>query len=225
MPNSTFLDQITIRPMLVEHAAGVGEVIDEAFYHDPGFSQGPCEQCVSEDTIRSACSRFPEGQFVAVHHDGEKETVVGIAITMKTKHQPNPEKTHPWWEFVGTYHLHNHDADGDWLYGVEMAVRPTFHRRGIGSALYQARFELVQRLNLKGWYAGGMLMGYHRYREQMTALEYGQKVIAGELNDPTVTMQKNRGFELWGVIENYLEDKTCGNAAVLIVWKNPTYRA
>ena len=68
-------------------------------------------------------------------------------------------------------------------------------------------------------------MGYDRYRDKMTPLEYGEKVIAGEIKDPTVTMQVNRGFEAWSVIEDYIDEPVAGDAAVLIVWHNPDYQA
>src|SRR5690606_19693715 len=100
-----------------------------------------------------------------------------------------------------------------------------YRKKGIGSALYQARFDLVRRLNLKGWYAGGMLMGYTKYRGKMSVEEYGNKVISGEIIDPTVTMQKNRGFELRELILDYMEEEQAGDAAVLIVWENPDYQA
>jgi hypothetical protein len=58
----------------------------------------------------------------------------------------------------------------------------------------------------------------------MTVREYGEKVLTGEIKDPTVTMQMNRGFEAWSVVENYLDEPVAGNAAILIVWKNPEYR-
>jgi hypothetical protein len=107
---------------------------------------------------------------------------------------------------------------------VEMAVRPEYRRNGIGTALYKARFNLVRRLNLKGWYAGGMLMGYYRYQDRMSPREYGERVIRGEIVDPTVTMQMNRGFTPIKVIENYLDEAPAGDAAVLIVWHNPDYQ-
>jgi GNAT superfamily N-acetyltransferase len=122
----------------------------------------------------------------------------------------------------GSTHIPNHEPNGEWLYGVEMAVRPNYRKLGIGTALYEARFDLVKRLKLRGWYAGGSLMGYHRYQDQLSVREYGEKVIRGEIIDPTVTMQKNRGFQLIRVIENYINDEYhSGNGAVLILWPNP----
>ncbi len=119
--------------------------------------------------------------------------------------------------------LSAHEDAGDWLYGVEMAVRPMYRRRGIGTAMYEARKRLVASLNLRGWYFVGMLMGYRDHSDTLSALEYGERVIAGELTDPTVTMQMNRGFRPIRVIRDYVEEEAAGNAGVLLVWENSDY--
>ena len=104
-----------------------------------------------------------------------------------------------------------------------MAVRPQYHRRGIGTGLYEARFALVKQLNLRGWYAVGMLMGYENHAENMSVSEYGEKVIAGEIYDPTVSMQLNRGFRAEYVVRDYVDEPAAGDAGVLIFWENPDY--
>lgn len=214
------LNQIKIINTRIEHGDPIKQVIRAAFEVE---EDDPCDECIGHEAIAAMLERFPEGQFVAVLSAGEKEIITGLACTMRT-HFPPTQPPRAWWEAIGTYHLHNHNPQGAWLYGVEMAVDPQYRRRGIGTALYEARFELVKRLNLKGWYAGGMLMGYDRYREQMTVREYGEKVIAREIIDPTVTMQMNRGFEAWSVIEDYIDEPLAGDGAVLIVWHNPDYQ-
>jgi GNAT superfamily N-acetyltransferase len=169
--------------------------------------------------------RFPEGQFVAVEkRDGGQEVVVGAAMTMRTNHPPVPGEHHAWIDFLGGATIENHEPDGEWLYGIEMSVRPEYQGHGIGTMLYKARFDMVQRLNLRGWFAGGRLQGYHRYRDVMPIEEYAEKVAKRELHDPTVTMQMNRGFEPIGVLYDYVPDPECGDAAMLILWKNPTYQ-
>jgi GNAT superfamily N-acetyltransferase len=218
--NTQQLSHISILNTRIDHSEQIYHVIRAAFEVS---QEDECEECIGRPAVTSMLQRFPEGQFVAITNDGEREIVMGLACTMRTQYPPT-EQPGAWWETIGTYHLNNHHPDGEWLYGVEMAVHPLYRKRGIGTLLYQARFELVKRLNLRGWYAGGMLMGYHRYKDQMTPREYGEKVIAGEIKDQTVTMQMNRGFEAWSVIENYIPEELAGNTAVLIVWKNPDYR-
>jgi GNAT superfamily N-acetyltransferase len=219
MNSETPARPITIENTRLEHAQGVYDTVRLAY----GMRlDQPCRSCVNVEAVQDQLQRFPEGQFVAVHHSPEGDDVVGMAATMRI-HRPPTMKPRDWMDQIGTTGILNHKPDGVWLYGVEMAVRPAFRRQGIGTALYEARFELVKRLNLHGWYAGGMLMGYYRYRDQLTPREYGEKVIQREIVDPTVTMQMNRGFEGWEVIEDYLPEPNAGNAAVLIVWKNPAY--
>lgn len=164
-------------------------------------------------------ARFAEGQFVALLG----ETVVGFAITQRTHYSPYARPL-SWDEAVGDLSLSRHQPRGEWLYGVDFAVAPEYRGHGIGSQMYQARFNLVKRLNLRGFYAGGMLHGYHRYADQMSLREYGLKVMRGEIKDPTVTMQIKQGFRPRAIIENYAEHPPSANGAMLIVWENPAYQ-
>jgi hypothetical protein len=145
-----------------------------------------------------------------------------MSATMRTSRPPS-EKAIDWMSAIGDLSIKNHEPEGDWLYGVEMAVRPMYHRNGIGTQLYKRRFQLVKDLNLRGWYAVGMLMGYETYADQMDVVTYGEKVIAGDIYDPTVSMQVNRGFRAEYVVTDYLDEPPAGNAGVLIIWDNPEY--
>ena len=203
-----------------KHANGVYNTICLGYGVSPEEAH---EDCTPKAVLEQQLTRFPEGQFVAVHHDGEQEQVVGVAITMRTNTPPaKGEQT--WFDLVGSLNLPKHEADGKWLYGVDMVVHPDFRRQGVGTALYKARFELVKRLNLRGWYAGGMLMGYQHYAHNMTPEAYADKVRRRELQDPTVTMQMNRGFKAVKLIKDYYPIPDAHGAAMLIVWHNKHYK-
>ena len=47
--------------------------------------------------------------------------------------------------------------------------------------------------------------------------------LAGELSDPTLTFQLRNGFEVRGLLANYIEDEADDGWATLIVWENPDY--
>ena len=179
----------------------------------------------SESDIQAHIDRFPEGQFAAQLIAGPNAgNCAGMAVTMRASRPPTaPILT--WREAIGDMRLAAHEPAGEWLYGVEMAVHPVYQRSGIGTGLYDARMQLVGSLNLRGWYFVGMLMGYQRHAGDMDAREYGRRVIAGEIKDPTVTMQMNRGFRPVRVIEGYVEEEAAGDAGVLLVWENPEYDA
>jgi len=182
-----------------------------------------CDDCFDEKDIESQIALFPEGQFVAQRISGPNAgNCVGMATTMRTSRPPTAPIL-PWMAAIGDLRIAKHEADGDWLYGVEVAVHPMYRRHGIGTGLYQARFDLVKRLNLRGWYAVGMLMGYGRYAEKMDVVDYGESVIAGAIKDPTVTMQMNRGFRAQGVVTDYVDEPAAGDAGVLLIWENPYF--
>jgi hypothetical protein len=89
--------------------------------------------------------------------------------------------------------------------------------------LYDARKELAKKLNLRRILAGGRLFDYCKYSQVMSAKEYADKVIHGELNDPVLSFQLKNGFNFIKVLDNYLLDKRSLNYASLIEWVNPSY--
>src|SRR5690606_14959586 len=125
----------------------------------------------------------------------------------------------------GRGHLTTHEPDGAWLYGIDMAVHPDFRGRGIGSLLYQARRDLVRRLNLRGELVAGLLPGYPAYRDQCSVEEYVERVVAGELRDPTLSMQLKNGFKVRRLLYGYINYEYTNNVVTLLVRENEDYRA
>jgi GNAT superfamily N-acetyltransferase len=203
-------------PTEVRHGPQTYDVIHLA----NGYPTDPEKRARHARQIERQLERFPEGQFVAVTTVHGREVVVGTSTTLRTRRPPDAPPLR-WHEVIGDYSLPHHDPDGDWLYGVEIAVHPDYRRRGIASALYTARLALVPELGLQGWYAGGMLMGYHRYADVLTPRAYAERVIAGELVDPTVSMQLHRGLVPLGIVEDYYPEPKAGDCAVLIAWHPP----
>ena len=202
------------------HADDVAYTFREAYGVPPAED---CDDCFTRADIEAQIEVFPEGQFMAMRISGPSAGhAIALAATMRTSRPPT-DFILPWTEAIGGLRLGNHETKGEWLYGVEMAVHPMYQGHGIGTALYEARFDLARRLNLRGWYAVGMLMGYHKVADEMDVIAYGNKVIAGEIKDPTVTMQLNRGFRAEQVVTDYCDEPAAGDAGVLIVWENPDY--
>lgn len=203
-------------PTEVRHGTGAFDVLSLA----NGYPIMAERRAAHARHVAEQLERFPEGQFVAVVRRDDEEIVVGTATTLRTDRPPEaPPLT--WREVIGDYGLPQHDPKGCWLYGVEIAVHPDYQRRGIATALYRARLALVPELGLQGWYAGGMLMGYHRYADVLTQRAYAERVIAGEIDDPTVSMQIRRGLQPRGIIEDYYPEPRAGGCAVLLVWQPP----
>jgi 4-aminobutyrate aminotransferase/(S)-3-amino-2-methylpropionate transaminase len=155
---------------------------------------------------------FPDGQFAALDND----RIVGATTTLRLHF----ELSHPRHSFAEIFQggwLTSHEPDGDWLYGADMGVLPEYRGHGIGKALYAARQEVVWRLGLKGQVTAGMLSGFGAVNGATTAEEYYAGVVAGRINDPTLSMQMRVGFEPRGLIADYLHDPVSANYAVLLV--------
>jgi GNAT superfamily N-acetyltransferase len=163
---------------------------------------------------------FPEGQFVAVA--GRSERVIGMAASLIVLWNDYTFDAN-WIDFTNAGLFTNHDPEhGRTLYGAEVMVHPEFRKRGIGKRLYAARRALALRLGLLRIRAGARLRGYHRFASTMTAEEYVQRILSGELSDPTLSFQLGQGFHVLGVVSGYLrhDPESLGYAAV-IEWLNP----
>jgi 4-aminobutyrate aminotransferase / (S)-3-amino-2-methylpropionate transaminase / 5-aminovalerate transaminase len=155
---------------------------------------------------------FGDGQLVAL--DGDK--VVGATSTVRLDFDFN-HVDHTFADIIQGGWLTSHQPGGAWLYGADLSVRPQYRGRGLASALYAARQELVWRLKLKGQVTAGMIPGYGPLKDTMTAQQYYESVLAGRMRDPTLSMQMNVGFEPRGLLANYLDDPICDNYSVLLV--------
>ena len=89
--------------------------------------------------------------------------------------------------------------------------------------LYEARKDLVIKLNLRRMIAGGRLFNYSEYAEKMSAQEYAEKVVKGELKDLVLSFQLNNGFRFIKILPNYMKDSRSRNYASFIEWINPKY--
>jgi hypothetical protein len=89
--------------------------------------------------------------------------------------------------------------------------------------LYEARKDLVVKLNLWRMIAGGRLFNYSEYAEKMSAQEYAEKVVKGELKDLVLSFQLNNGFRFIKILQNYMKDSRSLNYASFIEWINPKY--
>lgn len=220
------LHVVATRP---EHARALEELQRVVF---PELAEG--ERFTAEQYLRHI-EIFPEGQFAVVATldageasdkmmderllvDGEQDAyVVGMTSTLRYSIDSS-HKHHTFDEMVDGGWFTPHEPDGPWMYGADVGTHPAFRRRGIARALYAARHEAVRQLGMKGQATVGMMNGYGVLADQMSPEEYYQGILAGEIIDPTVSTQMKIGFEPRGLIRDYLNDPTCGNCGVLLLW-------
>jgi GNAT superfamily N-acetyltransferase len=164
---------------------------------------------------------FPEGQHAVV------ETATGRVVAASTDFRTTIDfhhYQHRYIDAVAGNWLSHHQPAGDWLYGADIGVHPDFRRRGLATLLYEERQGLCRRKGLAGHVEGAMPKGYHRYREAMAIEAYVSRVVRGEIDDPTLSVQLHRGYHVYGLIPDYLEDPSCANYGVFVVWRNSDRR-
>lgn len=167
---------------------------------------------------------FPEGQFVGL--DGSRVVAATATIRLHFDLDSGSDgsspaspraMSHTFADIIQGGWLTSHEPEGDWLYGADIGVHPGYRRRGLALALYAARQELVWTLGLRGQVTAGMMSGYGAVKHRMTAEAYYEGLLAGRINDPTLSMQQRVGFECRGLLKDYLIDPVCDNYSVLIV--------
>ena len=173
-----------------------------------------------ESHLHSHLRIFPEGQMIA-EVDGQ---IMGASSSLIVNMGADPLRLHTWAGITDSGYFTNHDPRGDTLYGGDVYVHPDARGLGVGHALYEARRNLCQRLNLRRILAGGRLWNYNEYADQFTPEEYAQRVVEEEFRDLVLSFQLREGFELRGILPNYLNDAMSLNFASLIEWLNPEYK-
>ena len=175
----------------------------------------------TEAQLAAQVAAFPEGQMVA-ELDGR---VIGASASLVVAWDEYAVD-HTWKGITGDGTFRTHDPAGRTLYGAEVVVDRHRRGNGVGRALYQARRQLCQRLNLRRIIAAGRLPGYRDVKDVMSPELYAMRVVWGDIPDPVLRFQLAQGFHYCGVIHNYLPEDapSCGHAA-LIVWLNPRYAA
>lgn len=172
------------------------------------------EDLLSADDIRAYAEVFPDGYFVAMDDGRPVGQGAGIYLDFDFD-QPQHTLT----GLTGEHQCGNHDPGGAWYYGTDISVHPEFRGRGIGHLLYEARKNLVRRDGKRGIIAGGSIPGFFDHKSVMSAREYVDRVVSGEVSDPTLSFQLANGFEVRGLLENYIEDEADDGWATLIVWE------
>lgn len=161
---------------------------------------------------------FPDGQFLA-ECDGK---VVGYCTSLILQLDDDS----PWYSYdeitgVGTFSTH--DPSGDTLYGSDIAVHPKYRGKGVAGKLYVRRKGLLKRYNLRRMVAGGRIPGYAAQAKKMSAETYIEKVKAGELKDPALSMHLKAGYDVLSVHYAYLNDGESMNYATYLHMDNPDF--
>ncbi len=179
----------------------------------------PPHALCDERQLAMQLAAFPDGQLVA--------TVRGRIVGYATSLILQLEDDSPWYsygEVTGNGSFSTHNPAGDTLYGADIAVHPDFRGRGVAGRLYEGRKRLLRRLNLRRMVAGGRIPGYRAFAGRLTAEEYVEEVVAGELRDSALNAHLKAGYVVRGVHMGYLRDDQSLDYATFLELVNPNYQ-
>ena len=174
------------------------------------------------EVLRGQIRNFKDGCFVIVV-DGE---IVAYSASIIVKESDALNENHTWAAITGRGYGSTHDPMGDYLYGYETCVDPDIRKTRLGRRIYMARENLAKAWNLKGIVFGGRIPNYRKRSKKVTPEEYVNGVINKTYKDPILGFQIRNGFEVKGIIKDYLpSDKDSMGYAVHLVWENPEFQA
>ncbi|MCB0129516.1 MAG: GNAT family N-acetyltransferase [Caldilineaceae bacterium] len=207
------MSQVTLTTIHPDHFAGLAR-LQVVCYPTLGT-----DELMHEEHFASQYRIFPQGQIVAL--DGQRVVGQGSGffIDFDFEH-PN----HSFSEICADFYFTNHDPNGAYYYGADISVDPAYRGQGIGQRIYAARKNVVRRDNKRGIVAGGLIPGYADHKATMDLPTYVEKVVQGQLFDTTLSFQLKMGFQVRGLLPDYIVDSASDNWATLIVWLNPDYR-
>ncbi|MDX1823193.1 MAG: bifunctional GNAT family N-acetyltransferase/carbon-nitrogen hydrolase family protein [Thiohalomonadales bacterium] len=172
----------------------------------------------SEGAVTGQINNFPDGQFVIL----VDEKVVGYCATFRISEEIGL-KPHSWTEITGNGYASRHDPNGDWLYGMEVCVDPDYRGYRLGQRLYNERKKLCQSLGLKGIvFAGRLPTLSKRIKKYGSVEQYIEAIKAKQARDPVLSFQLHNGFEVIGIIPEYLNaDHDSLGYGIHLIWRNP----
>jgi predicted amidohydrolase/ribosomal protein S18 acetylase RimI-like enzyme len=176
-----------------------------------------------KEMVRGQINNFPQGHLVVTLN----KKVVGYTASIRLSEDKVMKSDHTWKEITGGGYGSTHDPEGDYLYGYEIFVDPNMRGKRIGQRLYNARKRIVKYLRLKGIVFAGRIPNFHKKAKQVRNVnEYVHLVEEKKLRDTTLSFQLRNGFEVLGVLENYLpSDKESLGYGVHLLWRNSEYEA
>lgn len=182
------------------------------------FPDMPASDQMSVTSFLRLAELFPEGQILALDGSNVVGFGTGVFLNIEPENLPPTENA-----LLYTDGKTSHELDAHYYYGTDLAVHPDYQGLGIARQIYNRRKALVVDNNKKGFYAAAVIPGFADHRHEMDIHSYIENVVAGQLFDPTVSVQLRNGFHVVRLIHKFFTFPRSDNWAALIYWENESY--
>lgn len=179
----------------------------------------PSDLWWNKEQLHNHVTIFPEAALCVEVSNKVVASLTGVCVDFDPSHP-----THTWAEMTAEGYITNHNPHGNTIYIVDISVHPAYRALGLGKLIMHSMYHVVIQKRLERLLGGSRMPGYHQHANKLTAEEYLQAVITGELRDPVISFLLRCGRVPITIIENYLEDKESLNYGVLMEWQNPFKR-
>ncbi|MCA1032435.1 GNAT family N-acetyltransferase [Bacillus timonensis] len=176
----------------------------------------PSELLWNHEQLTNHVTLFREGALCVEVNGRLAGSLTGLRVNFDPSHP-----FHSWEEITDCGYIRNHHAEGNTIYIVDISVRPTFRKLGLGKLMMQAMYHVVIQQGVDRLLGGGRMPGYHKVSSTYSPDQYLHAVVKGELRDPVISFLLGCGRSPIQLVPNYLEDEESHNYGVLMEWKNP----
>lgn len=180
------------------------------------FPNMPIEDQYTAEELCAQAAVFAEGTIVA--RAGKRVVGMGTGIFIDINFNDLPPTE---FDLLYTDGQSNHRDNGAYYYGSDLAVHPDFRGRGLAREIYDLRKKLVIDRGKHGFAAASVLQGYVNFKAEFDPATYIAKVVAGEIFDPTLSVQLRNGFEVIRPLKDFFQHPPSDSWSALIVWPNP----
>jgi hypothetical protein len=178
------------------------------------------ENYASSDDMNLLLKSSPDAQLLAVI-DNE---VVGCILSLAVKYDEFvQEKSLE--EIYNPENFLTFSEDSDSLFALEILVKSTHKRKGIGKILNLELTRILVEKNKRAFIGISRLSGYSKYQTELSIEEYVEQVKSGKLTDPSLSYNCSNKMLPRTIIPNYYPKDlaSCGYGAI-VVQENTFYK-
>ncbi len=209
------MSNITIRPYQPQDYEAVLEVFADAY-------AGIDDNFATFEDMEKLRLHYPDSQLIAYDENAQ---IAGLILSLFCRYDYFFEQIPQMQEIYSPANFIQLSQDGNSLFALEILVKSSHQRQGVGKLLNQKLTEVLIQHNLKAFVGVSRLSGYGQLAASMSAEEYVQKVMNKELNDPSLSYNcSNQMLPVQVVPDYYPQDTASAGFGALVVQKNLVYQ-